>query len=77
MPLSKSIQAPLSVTAEKDNMRFIMNQAEVSVVVCSADMVQPLLNLAAECPTLKSIIAMEPGVGVCMQDVFFSKPTLL
>ena len=54
------------MTADKDNMRFILNQTEVSVVVCSADMVQPLLSLASECPTLKAVITMEPGVQVCV-----------
>lgn len=50
---------PLYDTLGPDACMYIINQAELSVVVCSADKLKTLLSVAEKCPTLKHIVQME------------------
>ncbi|KAJ3317965.1 hypothetical protein HDU76_000995 [Blyttiomyces sp. JEL0837] len=58
----KVITAPLYDTLGPDAAEFIINHAEVPIVVASLDKVSLLLKISSKCPQMKVIISMDnPG----------------
>jgi long-chain acyl-CoA synthetase len=45
-------------TLGPDVAEFIINHAELQVMVCSADKIHNVLKIAHRCPTLKAIVSM-------------------
>ncbi|KAJ3121814.1 Long chain acyl-CoA synthetase 7 peroxisomal [Nowakowskiella sp. JEL0407] len=54
------VSVPLYETLGPDSVEFIINHAELSVIVCSIDKVADLLRMQSKIPTLKMIISMDP-----------------
>jgi long-subunit acyl-CoA synthetase (AMP-forming) len=45
-------------TLGPDVAEFIINHADLQVMVCSADKIHNIIKIAEKCPTLKAIISM-------------------
>ena len=53
-------QVPLGTTSTKDQMKFILNKAEVSILVCSLKTLEErLADILSDCPSLKLLILMD------------------
>ncbi|TPX45150.1 hypothetical protein SeMB42_g01596 [Synchytrium endobioticum] len=61
-----NISVALFDTLGPDSVSYIINHAELSVVVCSLERVPNLLAVASRCPTLKVIISMDPLTTPCV-----------
>ena len=51
---------PLGANSSKDQMKYILNKAEVSTVVCSSHVLSgQLVKILAECPVVQLIVLMD------------------
>ncbi len=54
------IQVPLNTTGTKDQMKYIMNKADSTVLVCSSKMLEAnLTDILLDCPSLKLVVLMD------------------
>ena len=57
------VSVPLYDTLGPDTIEYIINFTETSVVVCTADKVKKILDIASKLPTVKTIVVMDGDDG--------------
>lgn len=57
------VTVPLYDTLGPEACEFIINQAELTTVVCAANRVGNLASVSSSCPSLRHVIQMEAGAG--------------
>lgn len=67
----------MGANSNKEQMRYILNKAEVSAVVCSSNILSELMKVLPECPAVRLIILMDAALNsdeVCsaMTFVYFN-----
>lgn len=62
-------QVPIGSNSTKEQMKFILNQAEIAVVVCSMDTLKEMAKILPECPSIQTIILMDYALN-CIEVRF-------
>lgn len=62
------ISVPLYDTLGPTATEFVINDAEISVVVCSKDKIPILLKCLSRCPTLRVIVQMNAASSEALDD---------
>ncbi len=44
-------------------MRFVLNEAEISTVVCSADTLREMVKILPECPSIRVVVLMDVALN--------------
>lgn len=59
-----SLKVPLGANSSKEQMRYILKKAEVSIVVCPPGILKKeLMKILPECPTVQVVILMDSALG--------------
>jgi long-chain acyl-CoA synthetase len=58
------VSVPLYDTLGPDTVKYIANHAELAAVACSLEVLGKMLEVLAECPTVRLLVSAEgPGTG--------------
>jgi len=59
------VTVPMYDTLGPESVAYVINQTAMTTLICSAEVIQNVIECKAECPTLKTVIQMEPVSDEC------------
>ncbi|UJR29135.1 hypothetical protein I4U23_010349 [Adineta vaga] len=74
--LQSIISVPIYCLFDNREITYVINNTQVSVIVCDKQMLPRFIQIASECPTLRHIICMDPVCQTILTQVHDNKFTL-